>query len=303
MTSEDTDLSPAVTTGEVVPGALRDYLSLTKPGLVTMVLVTTLVGFYLGSSGHPDYRLLSLTLIGAGLAAGGALALNQYLERDLDARMERTQGRPLPSGRLLPGEALVFGLGLAAAGLLVLALGVNMLSAAVTAATQIVYLLGYTPLKRRTSLCSVVGAVSGALPPVTGWVAAHGALAPGACVLFSILFLWQLPHSLAIARMYRDDYARAGFRLLPVVDQRRMTERQIASNCAALLVVGLLPTIFGMAGSVYFVFAFVLGVGFLACGLRLVFAPSASAARHVLFASLVYLPLLLSVMAADKLPL
>jgi len=287
---------------ERAPGrALRDFVSLTKPRVVAMVLVTATVGFYLGSPGAIDYAKLLMTLIGVGLAGAGTLALNQYIERDFDARMERTRGRPLPAGRLLPLDALVFGVLVTAVGLCVLSLAVNALSSLVTAATVVSYLWLYTPLKRTTPLCSLVGAIPGALPPVSGWVAASGALEPGAWVLFAILFLWQVPHSLAVAQLYVDDYARAGFRMLPVVDRGgHTTERQIVANCVALLAVGLLPTLVGFAGALYFVAALVLGSGFLLCGLWAVRTSSIQGARRLLTASLLYLPLLLACMAADK---
>src|SRR5216117_352174 len=196
-----------------------DLLSLTKPRVVVMVLVTTLVGYYVGVSGTPDYVRMLHLVVGTLLAAGGTLALNQYWERDVDARMERTRARPLPDGRLMPLEALVFGGSITAAGIVYLAAFVGVPAATVTLATFALYLFAYTPLKLRTSLCTIVGAVPGALPPVTGWVAARDELGVGAWILFGILFLWQLPHTLAIGRLYRDDYARAGVRLLPVIDQ------------------------------------------------------------------------------------
>jgi protoheme IX farnesyltransferase len=284
-------------------GRLSDFVALTRPRVVVMVLVTTLVGFYMGSMGTADTLRLVSTLIGMGLAAGGTLALNQYLEQDVDARMERTRLRPLPDGRLEPREALLFGTVITGGGLLFLALAVNLLSAGVTAVSVGSYLFLYTPLKRRTSLCSVVGAVPGALPPVVGWAAARGELGAEAWVLFAILFLWQIPHSLAIARLYRDDYARAGIRLLPVIEpDGGSTGRQIVSNCLALLAVGLLPSVIGLAGSAYFVGAFVLGVGFLGFGIGLAVSRSETAARRLLLASLVYLPAQLGLMALDKLP-
>ncbi|MCZ6480460.1 MAG: heme o synthase [candidate division NC10 bacterium] len=280
-----------------------DFLALTRPRVVVMVLVTTLVGFYLASVGAPDYVRLVHTLIGIALAAGGTLALNQYLERDVDARMKRTRLRPLPDGRLQPIEALGFGVAITGLGLLYLALSVNVLSAFVTAISVGSYLFLYTPLKRKTSLCSVVGAVPGALPPVIGWGAARGELGLEAWILFGILFLWQIPHSLAIARLYRDDYARAGIRVLPVVEpDGGSTGRQIVSNCLALLAVGLLPTLIGLAGPVYFVGAIVLGLMFLGCGILLAISPSEASARLLLFASLVYLPAQLGLMALDKVP-
>lgn len=282
---------------------VADFLALTRPRVVLMVMITTLVGFYLASVGTPDYVRLIQTLVGLAFASGGTLALNQYLERDVDARMKRTRLRPLPDGRLQPLEALVFGVAITGVGLLHLALFVNGLSAFVTAVSVVSYLFLYTPLKRKTALCTIVGAVPGALPPVIGWGAARGELGPGAWVLFAILFLWQIPHSLAIARLYQDDYARAGIQLLPVVEpDGGSTGRQIVSNCLALLAVGLLPTLIGLSGSVYFVGAFLVGIGFLGCGIGLAISRSAAAARRLLFASLVYLPVQLGLMALDKVP-
>lgn len=278
-----------------------DFLLLTKPRVVAMVLVTTIVGYYLGSSGATDFLRLLSTLIGTVLAAAGTLALNQFLERDLDARMERTRLRPLPDGRLQPGESLAFGTAITVGGLLHLWLAVGALAAAVTAATVALYLFVYTPLKLRSPLCMVVGAIPGALPPVVGWVAASGEFGAGAWVLFSILYLWQLPHTLAIARLYREDYARAGIRVLPVVDPNgTSTERQIVAGCLALLTVGLLPTLLGLTGAVYFFGALLLGLGFLVCGMSQAVSRSVSTARRLVFASVLYLPLLLGLMVLDK---
>jgi len=244
-------------------------------------------------------RMLHL-VVGTLLAAGGTLALNQYWERDVDARMERTRARPLPDGRLSPLEALVFGGAITLLGVGYLAAFVNGLAALVTAATVILYLFAYTPLKLRTALCTVVGAVPGALPPVTGWVAAREDFSVGAWVLFGILFLWQLPHTLAIARLYRDDYARAGVRVLPVVDVGCATERQIVSACFGLLAVSLLPTLIGLAGSIYFIGALVAGGGLAVFGALQAREPSTTSARRVLFASLFYLPAVLALLALDK---
>lgn len=278
-----------------------DFLLLTKPRVVAMVVVTTIVGYYLGSSGATDFLRLLSTLIGTVLAAAGTLALNQFLERDLDARMERTRLRPLPDGRLQPGESLAFGTAITVGGLLHLWLAVGALAAAVTAATVALYLFVYTPLKLRSPLCMVVGAIPGALPPVVGWVAASGEFGAGAWVLFSILYLWQLPHTLAIARLYRDDYARAGIRVLPVVDPNgTSTERQIVAGCLALLTVGLLPTLLGLTGAVYFFGALLLGLGFLVCGMSQAVSRSVATARRLVFASVLYLPLLLGLMVLDK---
>jgi len=269
--------------------------------VVVMVLVTTVVGYYVGLTGSPDWTRLLHLLVGTTLAAAGTMALNQYWERDIDALMERTRTRPLPDGRLAPLEALLFGTALSLVGLVYLAAWVNGLAMLVTGVTMVLYLFAYTPLKVRTALCTIVGAVPGALPPVTGWVAARDGLDLGGWVLFGILFLWQLPHTLAIARLYRDDYARAGVRLLPVVDaDGSSTERQIVTGCLGLLAVSLLPTLIGLAGSVYFIGALVLGSAFGSVGLRQALAPSGIRARQVLLASLLYLPALLTLLAFDK---
>ena len=280
---------------------VADLVALTKPRVTIMVLLTTVVGYYVGLAGAPDYGRLLHLLVGTCLAAGGALALNQYWEREVDARMHRTRSRPLPAGRLEPREALLFGVAITVIGVLDLAVGVSPLAALVTAAITAIYVLGYTPLKLRTPLCTVVGAIPGALPPVTGWVAARDELALGAWILFGIVFLWQLPHTLAIARLYRDDYARAGIRLLPVVDaEGSSTERQIVTSCLALLIVGPLPVVLGLAGVFYLLAAFALGAVFVILATWQALQPSAEAARRVLFASLLYLPLLLTVLALDK---
>jgi protoheme IX farnesyltransferase len=228
--------------------------------------------------------------------------LNQYLERDLDAIMLRTRSRPLPAGKLEPNEALLFGSLVAGFGIVYQACAVGSLAALVTSATTASYLFLYTPMKRWTPFCSPVGAVPGALPPVAGWAAATGQLDVGAWVLFAILFLWQLPHSLAIARMYRDDYARAGIRLLPVIDpDGGATGRQTVVNSAALLSVALLPTLVGLSGGLYFCSALALGLMLLGFSVQLARTQALGDARRLLFASLVYLPTLLAIMAADKL--
>lgn len=281
-----------------------DFLELTKPRVVLMVLLTTFVGFYLGSDSTMGYFPLLQTLIGTALAAGGTLALNQFLERSADALMERTRHRPLPDGRVQPTEALLFGVLVTVGGLLVLASTVNVLSASVTAFITASYLFAYTPLKQKSPLCGVVGAVPGALPPVIGWTAARGEFGLGAWVLFALLFLWQVPHTLAIARLYRDDFAKAGIRFLPVIEPNgASTGRQIISHCLALLAVSFLPTLVGITGPAYFFAALLLGAGFLGYGIGLAVNRSVSAARRLLFASLLYLPLLLVVMALDRMPL
>jgi protoheme IX farnesyltransferase len=293
----------SATTSFEIPFTRRTlvYLELTKPSIVVMILVTTIVGFYMASPAPVDLVLLAHTLASTALAAGGTLTLNQYLERDLDAMMLRTRMRPLPDGRVAPWQALAFGVGLTVVGTLYQTFAVGALAASVTAATTASYLFVYTPLKRTTPLCSLVGAVPGALPPVTGWAAARGDLALEGWVLFSILFLWQLPHSLAIARLYRDDYARAGMRLLPVIDpDSPTTERQILLNSAALFTVALLPTLLRVTGPIYFATALALGLGLLSASVRLSRSRSLADARRLLYATLIYLPALLGVMAFDK---
>lgn len=277
-----------------------DFIALTKPRVVLMVLVTTFVGFYLGSP-TPRFEALLQTLVGTALAAGGTLALNQFLEREVDALMERTRLRPLPDRRLQPTEALAFGVATTVAGVLYLALWVNALSGLVAATIVVSYLFLYTPLKQKTAVCTIVGAVPGALPPVIGWAATRGEIGPEAWILFAIMFLWQLPHTLAIGRLYRDDYARAGICILPVIDpDGSMTGRHIVGNCLALLAVALLPTSIGLAGAVYFLGALGLGIGLLGCGIALAVSRSTAGARRMVFASLVYLPILLGLMALDK---
>ena len=274
--------------GAAVVRRAADYFELAKPRVVLMVLITAFVGFYLGSADVPNYLRLLQMLFGTALTAGGTLALNQYLERDTDALMERTRRRPLPDGRVQPREALWFGVAIVLAGLIYLALAVNFLSALVTAFITLSYLLFYTPMKPRSSLCMLVGAVPGALPPVIGWVAARGSLDITAWVLFAIMFLWQVP---------------AGIQFLPVIEpDGESTNRQIVSHSAALLAVSLLPTLLGAAGAIYFVVAFILGVGFLVFGIRLVLESTLKRARQLLYASLIYLPVLLLIMALDRIP-
>ena len=278
-----------------------DYIELIKPRLVVMILITTAAGFYLGAQQTVDWLLCLHTLIGAGLTAAGVLGLNQYLERDVDAQMKRTRDRPLPDGRMNPLEALVVGAALTGSGMLYLTFIVNTLSGFVLSLIVVSYLFLYTPLKRKTSLCTLIGAVPGALPPVVGWVAARGSLTGEAWVLFTILFLWQLPHSLAIAYIYREDYANAGFRLLPVVHpDGASTCRQIVINCVALLGIGLLPALYNVAGSIYFFTALLAGGTFLAFGIYLQRTRSVKAARYLLYASLLYLPVVFITMALDK---
>ena len=279
----------------------RDLVALSKPRVLLMVLASTLTGYFLALDGPADFARVIHVLIGTFMAAGGTLALNQYVERDVDALMERTRRRPLPDHRLQPLEALLFAGVLTSAGVTYLAISIGIAVAGLTLATTILYLGAYTPLKTRSALCMLVGAVPGALPPVTGWLAARGDLGLGAAMLFAIVFLWQLPHTLAIARLYRDDYARAGVRVLPVVDAHgTVSDRQIVTSTLALLGVSVLPTAIGLSGTAYFATACVLGLGLLGIGLAHASMPSLASARRVLLATLLYLPLLLAVLAFDR---
>lgn len=279
---------------------LADLVTLTKPRVIVMVAVTTIAGYWVGVTTAADWWRVLHLVVGTLLAAGGTMALNQYVERDVDARMARTRSRPLPEHRLYPAEALAFGVAISVAGVAYLAGFVCLLAALVTASVVVLYIFVYTPLKLRTPLCTVVGAIPGALPPVIGWVAARNDLGAGAWILFGILFFWQLPHALAIARLHRDDYARAGIRVLPVVDDGARTERHILWSSVALVAVSVLATPADLAGSVYLVAACTLGAAFVAVGTRQLLAPSVTATRAVLFASLVYLPVLLTLLAVDK---
>src|SRR5580704_10284115 len=229
------------------------YVVLTKPDVTFLVVITTVAGFYLGSRGSLDRTLLMHTLLGTTLVAAGTAALNQYFERDMDAVMRRTAARPLPVGLLQPREVLLFGMGTIVLGFAWLALAVNGLAAVIALATTVLYLGLYTPLKTRTTLATAVGAIPGALPPLIGWAAARGSLSEGGWILFAILFVWQFPHFMAIAWMYREDYARAGIQMLPVVDRKGdATFNVIVSFSAILVPVSLLPSVMGMAGIRYF---------------------------------------------------
>lgn len=292
------DLKPLIVQAA---GRFNSYLELTKPRLTLMAVITAAAGFYIGSYHPLSKRLLLLTALGSAIVGAGAGALNQYFERKQDAQMTRTQKRPLPQGRVRPIEALLLGTVLSIAGITLLGWGTNRLTAVLAATTLISYIGIYTPLKTRTVLCTLVGAIPGALPPLMGWAAARGTLDPEAWVLFSVLFLWQLPHFLALAWIYREDYARAGFKMLPVIDpQGSMLGRQIALYCLALIPVSLIPVYSKMAGGTYFVIALGLGLGFLGMGLATALAQTPASARRLFHASLIYLPSLITAMALDK---
>jgi heme o synthase len=279
----------------------NDFIALAKPRLNFLVVVSSLAGYLMAGGDTANAVRLVLMLAGTALVASGASAFNQVIERGPDSLMKRTRLRPVPDGRLQPGEALVFATAMSAGGLLMLAAGVNLLSAAVACATLLTYALVYTPLKRRSSFATVVGAIPGALPPVIGWAAASGTLSPGAWVLFGIVFLWQLPHFLAIAWIYRDDYARAGFPMLPVVEpDGRSTGRQALLYCAALLPVSLAPTLVGMTGTGYFLAALVLSLLFLGLTVKFARTRAIPDARRLFFGSIIYLPILWILMIAGR---
>jgi len=282
-------------------GVLLDYCELAKPEVTSLVVVSALAGFFLGSAGPLDWVRLFHTLLGTALVSAGTAAFNMYVERADDARMRRTAQRPLPAGRLEPRAALSFALALTAGGVLYLAALVNWLSAGIAFATWASYLFLYTPLKKKTVWCTAIGAFPGAAPPLIGWAAARGALTTEAWVLYAILFLWQFPHFLSIAWMYREDYARAEMRMLPVVDPTgRATGWQIALFTFFLLPLGLVPAALGMAGNLYFWGAAALGIAFLWVTLRAAFHPSNLHAKWVLHASVAYLPLLFALLMLDK---
>lgn len=281
----------------------QDYVELTKPRIAVLVLFTVAVGSLLAARGIPDLFVLVNTILGTGLVAAGASALNQLLERHSDALMRRTENRPLPSGRLQPLEVLLFGLLLSVGGLAYLALTVRHgLAVLIAGITLVSYVLLYTPLKRKTTLNTLVGAVPGALPPVIGWTAVTGTLDAPAIVLFLIIFLWQVPHFLAIAWIYREDYGKAGMLMLPVVDpQGAITGRQMLSYCLVLLPVSLSPVMWQQAGLFYALGALLLGVTFSWAALGFVREKSNFQARRVLKASLLYLPLLLALLLLENL--
>ncbi len=277
------------------------YLELTKPRITFLIVLTSAAGFVLGSRGPVNYLVLAHALVGIGLLSSGIGTLNQFIERDLDGLMRRTADRPLPSGRLLPFEALWFGVILTLMAELYLALFVNTLTALLGLTVVTGYLFVYTPLKTRTSLSTALGAFPGAMPPLMGWTAARGEMDVSAWVLFAILFLWQFPHFLAIAWMYREDYGRAGIRMLPVVEpDGRVTGQQIIAYSLMLVPVSLLPTVLGISGKVYFVAAAVLSLLFLASSIRAAISKSNQHARQLLLASVLYLPLLFGVMVLNR---
>jgi heme o synthase len=278
------------------------YVVLMKPDVTFLVVLTTVAGFYLGSRGPIDWMRMLHTVCATMLVAGGTAALNQYVEREMDSVMRRTAARPLPSGTLQPRDVLLFGIGMIIAGAAWLALAVNWLACLVALATCVLYLGLYTPLKTRTTLSTAVGAIPGALPPLIGWAAAHGSLSLGAWVLFAILFFWQFPHFMAIAWIYREDYARAGIRMLPTVDHTGdATFRQIVCTSAILVWVSALPSVVGMAGMRYFFGALILGMILLQVGLWANRSRTNTRAKWLMHATVAHIPLLLGWLILDKL--
>ena len=289
---------------------MRDYIELTKPRITWLILMSTGIGYFFGLPAAANWweflkgihpLLLLHTIIGTGLIASGTAALNQWYERDADRHMRRTSGRPLPSGRLIAHRALAFGAALSVAGFAELWLGVNPLSAAIGLFTLASYLFLYTPMKQRTWWSTTVGAIPGAMPPVIGYAAAAGHLDPHSWVLFAILFLWQFPHFYSIAWMYKEDYARAGILMLPVVEPDcRSTARQIVLFGAVLIPVSLIPGLLGMTGKIYFAGALGLGLWFLYSGVRVALDRTLVRARGVLITSVLYLPLIYGLMVIDR---
>jgi len=289
---------------------MRDYIELTKPRITWLILMSTGIGYFFGLPGAANWleflkgiSLLSLlhTVVGTGLIASGTAALNQWYEREADRKMKRTAMRPLPAGKLRAGRALAFGIALSVAGFVELWLGVNLLSGLIGAFTLASYLFLYTPLKQRTWWSTTIGAIPGAMPPMIGYAAASGTVRYESWVLFAILFLWQFPHFYSIAWMYKEDYARAGIRMLPVVEPDcRSTARQIVVYGMALVPVSLAPALLGMSGRIYGIGALVLGLWFLYSGVRVAVDRTALRARAVLITSVLYLPLIYGLMLIDR---
>jgi protoheme IX farnesyltransferase len=284
---------------------IRNYLELAKPRITAMILLSTAMGFWFGmphgARVASEMTRLVNTLIGTGLLASGTAALNQWYERASDAMMRRTAGRPIPSGRVSPAAGFAFGASVSTIGFAELALAVNLISACLGLLTLLSYLLVYTPLKQRSPICTTVGAIPGAMPPVIGFAAAHGGLGPGAWALGAILFLWQFPHFYAIARIYGEDYARAGIRMLPVIEPDcRSTNRRMSLCALALIPASLIPGLLGMTSLIYAVGAVGLGAWYLISTLRAFAGSTQAQARGVLLTSVAYLPLLYLFMFADR---
>ena len=279
---------------------MRDILELTKPRITILILICAAVGYFLGCQNSFQISILAHVLLGTALMASGTSALNQWYEVDSDAKMCRTRGRPIPAGRMSRSHGLAFGVLLSGAGFAELWFGTNELAAALGLFTLLTYIVVYTPLKRHSPACTTVGALPGAIPPLIGYAAASGALDARALALFLILFFWQFPHFYAIAWMYREDYARGGIRMLPVVEpDGESTARRILACSVLLIPISLVPRLIGMAGSIYAIAAVSAGLGLLYYGVRFEQQRTYARARHVLLASVFYLPVLLAVIVLD----
>ena len=291
----------AVAIPDTRPSLLADYLELTKPRLNFLVVATSAAGYYLGSTGGIDLVAMAEAVAGTTLVAAGAAALNQLYERDTDALMRRTRMRPLPAGRIAPSDARLFGVALSAAGLALLAARANWLSAALALATLFTYLVVYTPMKRRTPLSTILGAVPGALPAVIGWAASSGGVDRNGAALFAIVFCWQLPHFMAIAWLYREDYAKAGFPMLPVIDpDGRRAGKQAVYWAFLMVLASLEPSFNGLSGNAYFVVALVLGTALFWLAARFAAVRNEATARALFYGSITYLPILWIAMVANK---
>jgi protoheme IX farnesyltransferase len=298
-------LTEVITTSDVsktdFKSVMRDYFDLSKPGIGFYSLITTFAAFWMASSGKIDFMLLFHTIIATGLVTAGGGALNQVIEIKADAEMKRTEKRPLPAGRVSHTSGLLFGVITSILGTAYLLFAVNALSALLAIGTLAGYLFIYTPSKKITSLSTVIGAFPGAIPILIGWVAVTGSIDIRGWTLFAILFLWQIPHFLAIAWMYRKDYARAGFPMLTVIEPEGISAaHQALIYLVALLPISLFPTKLGLTGNIYFIGAFILGIGFLISGIMVAIKRSNTSARQLLFASIIYLPVLLVLMVVDK---
>ncbi len=279
---------------------LQAYIELTKPRILSLVLVTTTLGFFLGGKGIHSFLKLFITLAGAGLVCAGASALNQYLERESDSKMVRTKNRPIPQGIISANDAMLFGIILILGGIFILATQINILTAFLSLLTAFLYVLVYTPLKKISWLNTSIGAIPGAIPPMGGWAAAHGDLNLGAGVLFLILFIWQHPHFYAIAWMFKEDYKKGGFKMLPVIEpDGKNTFRQIIFFSVLLIPIALLPTIIGMSGGIYFWGALTLSLSLCAIGLGSAASKSINDAQRLLKATVLYLPILLLLIMID----
>jgi heme o synthase len=291
----------AIPVANANPSRAMAYVSLTKPDVSFLVVMTTLAGYYLGSRGPLDWARMLHTVLGTTLVAAGTSALNHYIERASDAFMRRTASRPLPTGQLRPRDAAIFGVALVILGTAYLALAAGTLAAGLGLFTAVSYLALYTPLKKRTTLATAIGAIPGAMPPLIGWVAARGSLSKEAWILFAIMVLWQFPHFFAIAWMYREDYARAGIKMLPTVDpQGTRTFRQIIGTAILLLPVSLLPALIGMTGVLYFFSAVVLGFILIQLCLWASASRTNIRAKWLMHATVLHLPILLGLMMYDK---